>query len=144
MVATHKVSAAERQHMVAEAAYFLAENRGSDGGDPVADWLEAEAEVNARLGETQRLEERLEAVNRKLKTARRKLSSMTADVRQEWERDIEKLAKLRDEFQEKLGELRRQGTQASEKARQQLESAWDEAAELLHRLERSRKKQRKG
>lgn len=140
MVATHKVSAAERQHMVAEAAYFLAENRGFDGLDPVANWLQAEAEVNARLADTQRLDERLEAVNRKLKTARSKLSSMTADVRQEWERDIDKLAKLRDGFQEKLGELQRQGMQASEKTWRQLEKAWDEAGDLLHRLERSGKK----
>ena len=30
----------------AEAAYFIAEKRGFVGGDPVADWLTAEAELN--------------------------------------------------------------------------------------------------
>jgi hypothetical protein len=35
--------------MVAEAAYFRAERRGFTGGDPIKDWLEAEAEVSAFL-----------------------------------------------------------------------------------------------
>jgi len=37
----------DRESMIAEAAYYLAERRGFDGGDPVADWLEAEAEIDA-------------------------------------------------------------------------------------------------
>lgn len=51
----HKQAAIERkaaehqQHLdqVAVAAYFHAEHRGFSGGDPVADWLAAEAEVYA-------------------------------------------------------------------------------------------------
>jgi hypothetical protein len=35
--------------MIAEVAYFRAEARGFEGGDPVRDWLEAEAEVDAVL-----------------------------------------------------------------------------------------------
>jgi hypothetical protein len=142
------MSETRREQMVAEAAYFLAEHRGFNGGDPVADWLQAEAEVDARLGERQRLperlEERLETVNRKLKTARRKLAGMTADVRDEWQRDVEKLTSMRDGLRERLGKLREQGADAGEKTRQQLERAWDEASELLHRLDRRVKKQGKG
>jgi len=37
----------DREGMIAEAAYYLAERRGFEGGDPVADWLEAEAEIDA-------------------------------------------------------------------------------------------------
>lgn len=44
------VSAETRQRMIAEAAYLLAEQRGFQGGSALADWLQAEAEVNARLG----------------------------------------------------------------------------------------------
>lgn len=33
---------ADRAHRIAEAAYFLAQQRGFTGGDPVQDWLEAE------------------------------------------------------------------------------------------------------
>src|SRR5690606_34067635 len=43
------VDAEERTRMVAEAAYFRAERRGFSGGDPVADWVDAEAEVDAAL-----------------------------------------------------------------------------------------------
>jgi hypothetical protein len=39
----------ERERMIAEAAYFRAERRGFSGGDPLTDWLEAEAEITARL-----------------------------------------------------------------------------------------------
>lgn len=43
-------SISSREQMIAEAAYFRAERRGFEGGDPLADWLEAEAEITARLG----------------------------------------------------------------------------------------------
>jgi hypothetical protein len=39
----------ERNQMIAEAAYFRALARGFQGGDPVDDWLAAEAEVNRLL-----------------------------------------------------------------------------------------------
>jgi hypothetical protein len=40
----------ERRHaLIAEAAYRRAEKRGFRGGDPVADWLESEKEVDALL-----------------------------------------------------------------------------------------------
>ncbi len=39
----------DRESMIAEAAYYRAERRNFDGGDPVADWLEAEAEIDAIL-----------------------------------------------------------------------------------------------
>ncbi len=38
---------ADSHHQIAEAAYFHAEHRGFYGGDPVADWLAAEAEIKA-------------------------------------------------------------------------------------------------
>ena len=45
------VSAAERMRMVAEAAYYRARSRGFGPGDPVRDWIEAEAEIDAQLRE---------------------------------------------------------------------------------------------
>jgi len=35
--------------MISEAAYYRAEGRGFQGGDPEQDWLDAEAEVDALL-----------------------------------------------------------------------------------------------
>ena len=43
------VSEDQRQSMIAEAAYYHAERRGFQGGDPVADWLTAEREIAERL-----------------------------------------------------------------------------------------------
>ncbi|MGC2456410.1 MAG: DUF2934 domain-containing protein [Gallionellaceae bacterium] len=37
----------DREEMIAVAAYYLAEHRGFDGGDPLADWLAAEADIDA-------------------------------------------------------------------------------------------------
>lgn len=39
----------QRQRMIAEAAYFMAEHRGFNAGDPVQDWLAAEAEIDTVL-----------------------------------------------------------------------------------------------
>jgi len=44
------VSREERWQMIAEAAYHRARERDFRSGDEVADWLAAEAEVDARLG----------------------------------------------------------------------------------------------
>lgn len=39
----------QRRAMIAEAAYYRAQQRGFNGGDEVTDWLAAEAEIDARL-----------------------------------------------------------------------------------------------
>ena len=43
------VDAAERQRLIAEAAYLMAEQRGFATCDPAQDWLNAEEEVNRML-----------------------------------------------------------------------------------------------
>ncbi|MCB1596537.1 MAG: DUF2934 domain-containing protein [Gammaproteobacteria bacterium] len=43
------ISPEERFQMISEAAYFRAEQRGFLVGDDLADWLAAEAEVDALL-----------------------------------------------------------------------------------------------
>jgi len=39
----------DREGMISAAAYFRAEHRGFGGGDALADWLAAEAEIDAML-----------------------------------------------------------------------------------------------
>lgn len=39
----------ERHRMIAEAAYRRAEQRGFTGGDPLQDWLEAEAAIELQM-----------------------------------------------------------------------------------------------
>jgi uncharacterized coiled-coil DUF342 family protein len=140
MASAHKVSSGQRRQMIAEAAYFRAEQRGFDGGDPVEDWVAAEAEVDARLDALskddllERLEAGLATANKKLTSFRRKLTSLSADARKEWQRDIEKLSEKRDTFRKQLKTLREQGEEAGHKARQQAEKGWQEISELLHRF----------
>jgi hypothetical protein len=43
------VDAAERQRLIAEAAYLMAERRGFEEGDPAQDWINAEEEINRKL-----------------------------------------------------------------------------------------------
>jgi hypothetical protein len=43
-------SATERHRMIAEAAYSLAEQRGFQSGQEILDWLEAEKEIDRKLG----------------------------------------------------------------------------------------------
>lgn len=43
------LSTEQRRQRIAEAAYFRALSRGFEGGDPVADWLDAEREVDKSL-----------------------------------------------------------------------------------------------
>lgn len=43
------VSADQRRQMIEETAYLRAEQRGFNGGDPVADWLLSEREVDELL-----------------------------------------------------------------------------------------------
>ena len=44
------ISPEERHRKIAEAAYLRAEHRGFQPGDPVEDWLAAEAEIDKVLG----------------------------------------------------------------------------------------------
>ena len=39
-----------REQMIAEAAYFRAQQRGFEPGNEMSDWLQAEADVEAILG----------------------------------------------------------------------------------------------
>jgi hypothetical protein len=141
MSSEQKVTSGQRQQMIAEAAYFKAERRGFNGGDAVRDWCEAEAEIDARLRRlddgqlVERIEEVLESAAAKLAAVRRKVARLSSETRGEWERDLERLAALRDTLKPKLEELKEQGERAGRKVREQAEKIRDELAELVQRLE---------
>ena len=42
----------QRKHMIEEAAYYRAESRGFRNGDPLQDWLEAEAAIERMMSGT--------------------------------------------------------------------------------------------
>lgn len=41
--------AEDRRRMISEAAYYLAEKRNFQGGDPMDDWLRAESEIDKAM-----------------------------------------------------------------------------------------------
>jgi len=137
MASDHKVSAAQRRQMIAEAAYFRAEKRGFDGGDSLQDWCEAEAEVDARLRDLDdehlvaRAEETLEAARKRLASAKRKMAHLSAEARAEWHREHDRLVELCDSLQLPLAEIRERGAHAVEALRGQVEKLRGQIAESL-------------
>jgi hypothetical protein len=131
----------QRQQMIAEAAYFRAERRGFNGGDTVRDWCEAEAEIDARLRRladgrlVERIEEVLESAGKMLAGVRRKVARLSSEARGEWERDLDRVAALRDTLTPKLAELKEQGERAGRNVREQAEKLRDEIADLVQRFE---------
>ena len=141
MSSQHKVTSSQRQQMIAEAAYFKAQRRGFDGGDSVRDWCEAEAEIDARLLQledgqfVERIEEALESAARRLAAVRRKVARLSSEARREWDRDLDKLAALRETLKPKVVELKERGAQAGRIAREQAEKIREEISEIVQRLE---------
>lgn len=46
------ITSEERTRLINEAAYYIAEKRGFQGGDPQQDWLEAAAQIDATIMES--------------------------------------------------------------------------------------------
>ena len=134
-----KVSAGQRRQMIAEAAYFLAERRGFNGGDPAQDWYAAERAVDARLrqlaqGALGGLDEAISGATRKLATLKRRLAGLSVEARAELQKDADRLGELRDSLKLRLGELKERGEQAGRKLRQEGEALAAELHALLQKL----------
>lgn len=146
MMSQAKVTASERQRMIAEVAYFKAERRGFTAGDSLRDWCEAEAEVDARLRRLEvedwldRLEEGMAVAAKRMTALKRKMAGMSSDARAEWQRDVDRLKTLREALQPTLAELRKHGEDAGAKLREQAERLRTEIADVLARAATRRAK----
>jgi DUF2934 family protein len=153
MAISNNATPTQHRQMIAEAAYFRAEKRGFRCGDELRDWLDAEAEVSQRLRKqeierfVERLDEGLVIVNKQLASLRQKASKLATEARAEWQRDLEKLAKLCDTLKPKLDEIRVQGEHVGQEMRQRAEKIWDEITETARRIgeetERTRAEKRR-
>lgn len=103
--ANPSVSAEERQHMIAEAAYFRAQQRGFRGGDPMDDWLAAEREINEVLPSAQQQKEEAIVYEKLRKTVK----SMLADVQGAVNADT-----VRQTFDKATEELKRTGAHTAD------------------------------
>ncbi len=140
---------AMHREMVATAAYYRAERRGFAPGDPTADWLEAEAEIKHHLEQSaesgeraktspklafqQELETQLKDWETKLEQLRSKAKVAKADIRAEFEVQLEALSAKRAVAQEKLQELRQHGEWAWEDLKGGADKAWKELREAIER-----------
>jgi phosphoenolpyruvate-protein kinase (PTS system EI component) len=140
MNSSHNVTPGQRLQMIAEAAYFRAERRGFGAGDLDRDWLEAEAEVDARLEQhdadhmVDRLEEGLAVATKKIAELKRRASRLKTEARAEWQQDIAILVTHRDALRAHLKAIRAQGEHAGHALRQQAQHAWEEIRESVERI----------
>jgi DNA anti-recombination protein RmuC len=138
-------STEQRQRMIAEAAYFRAEQRGFQGGDPVDDWLQAEAEIDQlELGGGQparaRLADQIAAQLREwdgqVSTLAAKARDLSSTVRAELERELERLKPLRTTAGQALDDMRQRAGQATDDLRALSEKVRSELADGLENLAR--------
>jgi len=138
----------EKQHQkVAVAAYHRAERQGLRGGEELSGWPEAEAEVDplfeprpgnesntsAKQGFQQKLEAQLKEWDAKLEELKAKARHAKAEIRAEFEVQLEALAGERAVAEEKLQELRRHGEWAWEDLKDSAEKTWSELREAIER-----------
>jgi Protein of unknown function (DUF2934) len=130
----------DRERMIAEAAYFRAERRRFQGGDPVDDWLSAEAEIDQRLrgglghampgGDRGAFEERLATELRQfeatLHSFRQAARKARGTARSEKEKLLATLGELEERAHQRLGEIHQSGEAAWHDLRTGADKAWHE------------------
>ncbi len=104
------ISSAERERMIAEAAYFRALARGFKGGDPINDWLAAERDINHLLPPPAQQKRELAAYQ----ALRKEIGERLADIRENLSAET-----VRDTLQ---------------RARQRLKSAGEHAADTVDKV----------
>ena len=136
-------AAQRRQRMIEEAAYFRAQRRGFVGGDPVADWLEAEAEVDRRLeqeasgqgpGPIEQFEAQLAALDKEMRRLMGKAREVGTEMCTEIESELEKLRPLRAAAEEQLGDLRERSAEAWDEMKKGVHSARHELNAVLNSI----------
>jgi hypothetical protein len=114
----------QRHLMIAEAAYYHAERRGFQGSDPIADWMEAEKEIEALLCRAptpnkektakeifeDHLETQLKEWDKQISGWKRKAKKVDGDARRHIDIQLETHREQRVAARDKLKELRQRGT----------------------------------
>jgi len=109
-----QVTAEQRRRMIAEAAYFRAQRRGFQDGDPIDDWLAAEAEVEHALAALQDsgplsiTQEELDHLMARAREAQLELRAEALRIRQQTQTDERSsdIAPANDEWEALSAEMR--------------------------------------
>jgi ABC-type transporter Mla subunit MlaD len=129
--------------MIAEAAYFRAEHRGFQGGDPLDDWLQAEAEIDrmaagaaepAREKLADQLAAQLRQYDGEFTRLTAKARGLSTAMRNELERELERLKPLRTSAEQALAEVRQRAGHATEDLLALGDKVRTELADTLERL----------
>lgn len=138
-------AAASRREMIAVAAYYRAEHRGFAAGDPAADWLEAEAEID-RLFETdvgdaatrqsfqRALAEQLKDWDAMLAEWRQRAAESKGKARSEVQKQLDAFAQQRELAEQKLFELRAHSGEAWQNLKEGVDRAWQEMRSTMDRI----------
>jgi predicted nucleic acid-binding Zn-ribbon protein len=134
------------KEMIAVAAYYRAEHRRFHEGDPLTDWLEAEAEIeqifqaepSQLMSEKQTFQEKLVAQldewDMKLAELRSRLKGSKVKIRDESEKQLDTIAGMRAAIEEKLRELQKRSEDTWEDLKEVTAKAFDEMKEELDRV----------
>lgn len=143
------VTEEERARMISDAAYFLALRRGLMDGDPMLDWLEAEEEIDRRIGRhppwadqnasarlafQQKLEEQLEHWDARFEALKASARHASEDMREDVRLQIELLVGSRAEAQAKIHELRHRTEEAWEDVKAGAEKTWQDLHDALDKF----------
>ncbi|MES2237777.1 MAG: DUF2934 domain-containing protein [Pseudomonadota bacterium] len=130
-----------RQQMIATAAYYRAERRGFNGGDPSIDWYEAEMEVDQILrgsAPDDRNMAQLEALlvewDARFEELKNKIVKAKAQTRTEYQKQLHAIADKRSVISDKLEDLRQHTGEAWNDLKNTIEHAWDEMCQETERL----------
>lgn len=139
-------AAAERRHrMIQEAAYFRAERRDFRGGDPLADWLEAEREIDrrlsaqqdaSRLGTIEQFEKQLTAFEQALQRLMSRAREMSGEARTHLDSERDSQEPREAGAEERLDDLLRRSDEAWDQLKKGVHSARHELNQVLNSIAR--------
>lgn len=140
-----QVSPELRHKMISERAYYQAQQRGFQGGDPLRDWLEAEKEVTEWLQSRPRaatakeqtesgLENELKQLDKKISAWSRKIRKADAMQQEEIEAHLETHRNHRHEARKKLQELSRKSGDQWEEAIFEAEQLWQKMQSFVDQI----------
>lgn len=148
MVSRAPVTAEERRQMIQQAAYLRAERRGFVNGDPMTDWLDAEAEINAHFPECANdderrpkdrkldlLEKQLYAANQGFHDILLRLENVYDHVREEWHEDLDALRQARESFETKIDEIRELTGPAKQKCKREADRLFKAVGDAIKKLD---------
>lgn len=128
-----------RHQMIATTAYYRAERRGFNGGDPSTDWCEAELEIDRMLQgsawddeDIVRLETLLTEWDAQFEELKDKAVKAKAQTRAEYQKQLQAIADKRVAISDKLKDLRRHTGEAWSDLKSAIENTWDD---MRHEIE---------